>query len=267
MKKILLVSLLGALATSAYANTDYKATPSLASQVKNQQVFTQQSSSEAPAPQVTPQDLKNQPSLKENNIQAENSLISIPPHNPVLFTETYNGDTYSLTEKDLKGSQYMIKMVMTRGKTLLSESSMTTIAQKPFVMAIAEETPYLKSIQAVTDKDGQQSYSQEMGKVKSGIGFSGVLKAASDNNVVLDETFSWSKLTGLQKFCPVENQEQCFDLPTVNEYLDKRGLKLTLGEASVITLPVTLQPKRSFFDRLFGRNKDTVSVSITVTRI
>lgn len=190
---------------------------------------------------------------------------------------------------EMNSREYSIEFTVKKGKTVLSQSTISAIDNQPFVINVDREVPYIKSIKATEVKNdngsgnGQIKYDIQKDVYHDGLMLSGIISpvvihqadnfkgdesvagdpVVSDDNVLVEAGITLNSLDAIQKQCM--GQDQCIDLLFTNSKELQSREEVKVGEPVTINLPQSEQEsKRSFFDKLFGRKDNQISITYVV---
>jgi hypothetical protein len=214
---------------------------------------------------------------------------------PVLHYQYDSGfgvREFNFTMSDeMNSREYSIEFTVRKGKSVLNQSTISAVDNQPFVVQVDREVPYIKSIKATEVKgdngsgNGQIKYDIQKDVYHDGLMLSGIISpvvihqpenfkgdesvagdpVVSNDDVLVEAGITLNNLDAIQKQCIGKGQEQCIDLLfTNNKELQSRE-EVKIGQPVTIKLPQNEQEsKRSFFDRLFGRNDNQISITYVV---
>lgn len=197
------------------------------------------------------------------------------------------------TTDEINARNYIIEFTVKKGNQVVSQSSISTMDNHPFVVSVDKEIPYVKSIRATEVKSndgnsgtGKVNYEIVKDVYHDGAMLSGMISpvvipqpVVSDkgdvsqaddpvltgDNVIVEAGITLNNLDAIQKECIGQSKEQCIDLLFTNSKQLQSREEVKIGEPVTIKLPQSEeQAKRSFFDKLFGRNNNQITITYVV---
>lgn len=197
------------------------------------------------------------------------------------------------TTDEINARNYIIEFTVKKGNQLVTQSSISTMDNHPFVVSFDKEIPYVKSIRATEVKSndgnsgtGKVNYEIQKDVYHDGAMLSGMISPvvipqpvisdkgdvsqANDpvltgDNVIVEAGITLNSLDAIQKQCIGQSKEQCIDLLFTNSKELQSREEVKIGEPVTIKLPQSEeQAKRSFFDKLFGRNNNQITITYVV---